>query len=189
MKFFWISVLVSSLMCQAQASSLSVAPKAGQWQINTQNYIEGQDLGPRLDNIKKQAAAFLDPKQLDKLIQFDPTQFNECLTPKQATLLQEPQHSLEVIGRAIGQCTLQLDKQTAQSMDFSGQCETAKHNMSGHINGQVRYLSPTHAEGYIDGVGVVPPHLQLLLLGYLKSELHVRHQFTARWQQDSCTRK
>lgn len=189
MKKIWVSALVASLMCQAQASSLSVAPKAGQWQVNTQNYVEGQDLGSRLDSIKKQAAAFLDPKQFDKLIQFDPSQFNECLTPRQAALLQEPQKSLDFIGRAIGQCTLQLDRQTANSMDFSGQCEASKHNISGHINGQVRYLSPTQAEGYIDGVGVVPPHLQLLLLGDVKSELQVRHQFKAQWQQEYCGHK
>lgn len=189
MKFFWMSVLVSSLAFQAHATQLSVAPKAGQWQINTQNYAEGQDIAPRFEIIKKQAAAFLDPKYLDKLAQFNPSQLTECLSPKQATLLQNPAQSLDVIGQALGQCKLQLDGQTANSMDFSGQCDASKQGISGQITGQVRYLSPTQAEGHIDGVGALPPHLQLLILGYLKSEVQVRHQFKAQWQQAQCVRK
>lgn len=182
-------MLVSSLAFQAHASHLSVAPKAGQWQIHTQNYAEGQDIAPRLETIKKQAAAFLDPKYLDKLAQFDPSQFTECLSPQQATLLRDPAQSLDVIGQALGQCKLQLDGQTANSMDFSGQCEASKQGISGQVTGQVRYLSPTEAEGHINGVGQFPPHLQLLLLGYLKSELQVQHQFKAQWEQAQCARK
>lgn len=189
MNKFWMSALITSFICQAHAASLSVAPKPGQWQINTQNYAEGQDIAPRLDAIKKQAAAFLEPKYLERLSQFDPSQFNECLTPKQAALLQEPAQSLDVIGQALGQCTLQLDGQTDTSMRFSGYCNASKQGISGNITGQVHYLSPTQAEGHIDGVGGFPPHLQLLLLGYLKSELQVRHQFNAQWQQAQCVRK
>ncbi len=189
MKFFWTGLLVSSLAFQAHASQLSVAPKAGQWLIHTQNYAEGQDIAPRLEAIKRQAAAFLEPKYLDKLAQFDPSQLTECLSPKQAALLQDPAQSLDVIGEALGQCKLQLDGQTANSMSFSGQCEASKQGISGQVTGQVHYSSPTEAEGHIDGVGQFPPHLQLLLLGYLKSELHVRHQFKAQWQQAQCVSK
>ncbi len=189
MKKIGIGVLALSLAGLAQAGQLSVAPKAGQWQINTQNYIEGQDIAPRLEGIKRQAAAFLDPKYVAKLDQFDLAEFTQCVSPQQATLLQDPEQGLRVVEQALGQCQLQLDSQTSTSFDFSGQCELSKQGIAGRVAGQIRYLSPTTAEGYVDGVGRFPTHLQLLLLGRLQSELNLRHQFTAQWQQTQCTSK
>ena len=180
-------MLLMSMVWPVQAKQLSVAPKAGQWQINTQNYIEGQDIAPRLEGVKRQARAFLDSKQVAKLDQFNLSQFEECLQPQQAETLRRPAQSLALVEQALGQCQLQLDEQTHNSIRFSGQCDVSKQGVSGQIAGQVTYLSDTEAEGYIKGKGTFPPHLQLLLAGSLKPELELQHQFKAHWQQAQCS--
>lgn len=183
------ALAASAVMSAAShAAPFAVQPKAGQWEITTQTLADGKDIGPRLALIKQQAAAFLKPKQLEKLNHYDPSQFNECLKPQQATLLADPQKSLEMLSQALGQCELQIDSQdAAQSrMRFSGYCNEPKHGIAGSVSGQIQYHSPTEAVGFVEGVGTLPPPIQLMLVGRVQPQIALRNDFKAQWQQAQC---
>lgn len=180
----------SLLLCVAlpmQAAPFSVQPQPGEWQVSTQTFVEGNNVGPQLLLIKQQAAAFLKPAQLEKLNKYDPSQFNECLTPTQASVLADPQKSMDFLVKALGQCQLQLDSQTHNAMTFSGYCDASKHGIEGKVNGQLNYQSQTQVTGFIEGVGTLPPPVQLLLLGRVQPQVHLRNNFTADLQQTSCS--
>lgn len=186
MKKLAAGILFLGLASLVQAAPLAVQPKPGQWQISTQTFAEGKEVGAQLQLIKQQAAAFLKPAQRQKLDQYDPSQFNECLSPAKAKLLADPQKGLAVLGKALGQCELQLDSQTSTGMAFSGYCEASKQGIEGQVKGQVDYQSATQATGFVEGLGALPPPVQLLLIGRLQSQIQVRNQFTAQWQQTQC---
>ena len=171
------------------AVSLTVQPKAGQWQVTTQTFADGKDIGSKLTLIKQQAAAFLNPQQLEKLARYDPSEFTECLSSKQAAVLVDPKKSLEMMSRAFGQCQLQIDNQdSAQSrLHFSGYCNASKYGVEGVVEGQIHYQSATQVVGFVDGLGTLPQAIQLLLLGRLQPQIHLRNNFTAQWQQAQCT--
>lgn len=171
----------------AQAAPLAVQPKAGQWQIQTQTFAEGKNIGSQMQFIKQQAAAFLNPKQLEKLNQYDPSEFTECLTTQQATLLADPQKSIDFLGQALGQCQLELTGQDSHTMHFSGYCSVPKHGIEGQVKGSVNYQSPTQVHGSIEGTGSLPSAIQLLLLGRMQPQMQLRNQFNAQWQQATCT--
>lgn len=185
---FLIITLLATISTSSYAAPFAVQPKAGQWEITTQTLAEGKDIGPKLNLIKQQAAAFLKPKQLEKLNKYDPSQFNECLTSKQVAVLSDPQKSLDFISQALGQCELQIDRQeTAQSrLHFSGYCNEPKHGIEGDVEGQIQYHSPTEASGYVEGVGSLPPPIQLMLVGRMQPQIHLRNNFKAQWQQAQC---
>lgn len=188
---FLLFILLTSLTAataSSYAAPFAVQPKAGQWKITTQTLAEGKDIGPKLHLIKQQAAAFLKPKQLEKLNRYDPSQFNECLTSKQAAVLSDPQKSLAFVSQALGQCELQIDSQNpAQSrLAFSGYCNEPKHGIEGNVKGLVQYHSPTEASGFVEGVGTLPAPIQLMLVGRLQPQIHIRNAFKAQWQQTQC---
>lgn len=186
MKKLAVGIWLLSSVLAVQAAPLAVQPRAGQWQINTQTFAEGKDIGPQMQFIKQQAAAFLNPKQLEKLNQYDPSEFNECLTPKQAALLADPQKSLDFLSQALGQCQLELTGQDSHNLHFSGYCSVPKHGIDGQVKGSVNYQSPTQVQGTIEGTGSLPSAVQLLLLGRMQPQMHVRNQFSALWQQATC---
>lgn len=184
--------LLSSLTvvtASSYAAPFTVQPSAGQWEITTQTLAEGKDIGPQLNLIKQQAATFLKPEQLEKLNRYDPRQFNECLSVKQATVLSDPQKSLDFVSQALGQCELQIDSQdTAKStMVFSGYCNEPKHGIEGNVKGQIQYHSATEASGFVEGVGTLPAAIQLILIGRMQQQIHIRNNFRAQWQQAQCS--
>lgn len=191
MRFLLVTLLplLTAASMPSYAAPFAVQPKAGQWEITTQTLAEGKDIGPKLSLIKQQAAAFLKPKQLEKLNRYDPRQFNECLTSKQATVLSDPQKSLAFVSQALGQCDLQIDNQdAAQSrMSFSGYCNASKQGIEGKVKGQIQYHNPTKASGFVEGVGTLPTAIQLMLIGRMQPQIHIRNNFNAQWQQAQCS--
>lgn len=186
---FTLLTSVAAATTSSYAAPFAVQPKAGQWEITTQTLAEGKDIGPKLNLIKQQAAAFLKPKQLEKLNRYDPRQFSECLTAKQATVLSDPQKSLDFVSQALGQCELQIDSQDAaqSSLRFSGYCNEPKHGIEGNVKGQIQYHSPTDASGFVEGIGTLPPPIQLMLVGRMQPQIHIRNNFNAQWQQAQCS--
>ena len=67
MKRYFFSMVLSLSAGAVLAAPFSVVPQAGQWQVTTQTFAEGKDIGPQLQLIKQQAAALLKPEQLKKL--------------------------------------------------------------------------------------------------------------------------
>lgn len=186
MKRYFFSMVLSLSAGAVLAAPLSVAPQAGQWQITTQTFAEGKDIGPQLQLIKQQAAALLKPEQLKKLENYDPARFTECLTPKQAAVLRDPQQSLAFLQQALGDCELQLDEQGTDHLHFSGVCHAPKHGVSGQVKGFLHYQSSQHASGYVEGLGTLPPPIQLILIGKIQPEVQIRNEFKAQWQQATC---
>ena len=182
---FWVALSIAPL---SSAAPFTTALTAGQWQINTQTFADGQDIGPKLSLIKQQAVAFLKPKQVAKLERYDPRQFNECLSSKQAAILTDPEKTIAVLGQAIGQCDLKIDSQDNRQsrVSFSGYCNDSKYGIEGNVTGQVHYQSAIKAVGFVEGVGTLPPHMQLLLTGRMQPQVHIKNNFTAQWQQASC---
>lgn len=186
--FFAALTSLLAVTTSSYAAPFAVQPKAGQWKLSTQTLAEGKDIGPKLNLIKQQAAAFLKPKQLEKLNSYDPSEFNECLNAKQAAVLSDPQKSLAFVSQALGQCELKIDSQDVaqSSMRFSGYCNEPKHGIEGNVKGQIQYQSSTIASGFVEGVGTLPPPIQLMLIGRMQPQIHIRNNFKAQWQQEQC---
>lgn len=179
--------LLAVIPLVATAAPFAVQPKAGQWLVNTQTFAEGKDVSPQLDLIKQQAGAFLKPKDLEKLNSYDPRQFQECLTSEQAAVLADPQESMRFLNKSLKECQLQMDAQTENGLDFSGYCKAPKQGIDGNVKGHLNYNSPTHVTGFLEGKGTLPPPIQLILIGRMQSQIHLRNDFSAQWQQPQCT--
>lgn len=187
MKKLALGVIGLCWIPMVMASPMAVKLKSGQWEIQSQSQIEGRDLAPVMHRIKQQAAAFLNEQQRKKLELYDPNQFTECLTAQQADLFADPDKGLDLLASSLGQCQLQLDGQTATSIQFSGTCDATKQGIAGRLRGELHYTSETMARGYVEGKGTIPAPVQLLVLGTVLPEVEVRNTFTARWQQRSCS--
>lgn len=187
MKKFVLGVMGICWLPWVMASPMAITLKPGQWEIQSQSEIEGRDLTPVMHRIKQQAGAFLNEQQRKKLDLYDPNQFAECLTAKQANLFADPHKGLDLLASSLGQCQLQLDGQTATSIQFSGTCDATKQGIAGRLQGELHYISTTLAKGYVEGKGTMPAPVQLLVLGTVLPEVEVRNTFTARWQQNSCS--
>lgn len=179
--------LIAAVPLAASAAPFAVHPKAGQWVVKTETVAEGKNVGPQLDLIKQQAGAFLKPKDLEKLNSYDPRQFQECLTSDQAAVLADPQESMRFLNKSLKECQLKMDAQTKSGLDFSGYCKAPKQGIDGNVKGHLNYDSPTHVTGYLEGKGTLPPPIQLILIGRVQPQIHLRNDFSAQWQQTQCT--
>lgn len=191
LRFALLPALLIAVSLPAQADKLTIKPEPGLWISESTTLVNGVDMQERLQEMRAAMLSQVPEAQREMMREMlgDTGQVGErqCVTADLARNMTDPETLLKDAEDEMPECQLSASKITANSLEFTGQCDDPE-GFSGKLSGSLEIRSSKETRSTFNGDGhyMFPAGLMEPDAEAGSNAVKLKHSQISRWVSSDC---